>query len=237
VIGSFLTKIPNYNELKDKLHGTLGFNIALAGHGIETPDIIANAKGKGSFLLANGKVSKLKTLSAVGEKIGLKTLQEDIEIKEFKSNFSIANKVVTLSKLDLNNGDKGDIKLAFNGSANIGSLEFIKGNTLSLKLNPNTTKLSNDYAAFKDAQGWYSLDFEMIGSLKKPIPLPKMGNAIGQIMNSKKRELETAAQKELDKNKKAAETAAQKEIDKQKQKAEQKAKEELEKKAKELFKF
>ncbi len=222
MIGSFLTKLPDYNELKDKLHGTLGFNITLAGRGIETPDIIANAKGKGSFLLANGRVSKLNSLSAIGEKIGLKTLQEDIEFKEFKSNFSIADKVVTLSKLDLNNGDKGDIKLAFNGSANIGSLAFIKGNDLSLKLNPAKNKVSSEYDAFKDESGWYSLDFEMTGSLKKPIPIPKLGKPVEKMIENKKKE---------------AVTAAQKEIDSQKQKAEQKAKEDLEKKAKELFKF
>lgn len=222
VIGSFLTKLPDYNELKNKLHGTLGFDAALTGQGIETSDIIANAKGKGSFLLANGKVSKLKTLAAVGEKIGLKTLQEDIDIKEFKSNFSIANKVVTLSKLDLNNGDAGDIKLSFNGSANIVSLEFIKGNTLSLKLNPKTTKLAADYDAFKDKNGWYSLDFEMVGSLKRPIPIPRFEKAVQQIMDTKKKEAEQAAQKELDKAKKDAE---------------EKAKQQLEEKAKEMLKF
>jgi hypothetical protein len=222
VIGSFLTKLPDYNEIKNKLYGTLGFNVALTGQGIETPDIIANAKGKGSFLLANGKVSKLKSLSAIGEKIGLKTLQEDVDIKEFKSNFSIAKKVVTLSKLDLNNGDKGDVKLAFDGSANIGTLEFIKGNKLSLKLNPATNKLSSEYDAFKDEKGWYSLDFEMTGSLKRPIPIPQLGKAASRIFENKKKEVESAAQKE---------------IDKKKQEAEQKAKEELEKKAKEMLKF
>jgi uncharacterized protein involved in outer membrane biogenesis len=222
VIGSFMTKLPDYNELKDKLHGTLGFNITLTGRGIETPDIIANAKGKGSFLLANGKISKLNSLSVIGEKIGLKTLQEDIEFKEFGSNFSVANKVVTLSKLDLNNGDKGDIRIAFNGSANMESLAFIKGNDLSLKLDPAKNKVSSEYDAFKDENGWYSLDFEMTGSLKKPIPIPKLGKPVEKLIENKKKE---------------AVTAAQKEIDKQKQKAEQKAKEELEKKAKELFKF
>ena len=222
VIESFLTNLPDYKDLKNKVYGTLSFNAAIAGRGVETSDIIANAKGKGSFLLANGKVSKLKSLSAIGEKIGLKTLQEDIDIKEFKSNFSIVNKVVTLSKLDLNNGDKGDIKLAFDGSANIGTMAFVKGNRLSLKLNPATTKLSAEYDNFKDEKGWYSLDFEMTGSLKMPIPIPQLGKAIGGIIENKKKE---------------AEQAAQKEIDKQKQEAEQKAKEELEKKAKELLKF
>jgi hypothetical protein len=62
----------------------------------------------------------------------------------------------------------------------------------------------------------------MTGSLKRPIPLPKLGKPVEKLIENKKKE---------------AVTAAQKEIDKQKQKAEQKAKEELEKKAKELFKF
>jgi len=229
VIESFLTKLPDYKDLKNKIYGGLGFNISLAGRGVETPDIIANAKGKGNFILANGKVSKLKSLAAVGEKIGLKTLQEDIDVKEFKSNFSIANKVVTLSKLDLNNGDSGDIKLGFNGSANIGSMEFVKGNLLSLKLNPKSTKLAADYDAFKDDKGWYSLDFELVGALKKPIPIPKFEKAVGKIIDSKKKAAEEAAQKEIDKQKA--------EIERQKQEAEDKAKQELEDKAKEMFKF
>jgi uncharacterized protein involved in outer membrane biogenesis len=223
VIESFLTKLPDYKDLKDKLHGDLGFRLSsLTGRGVETPDILANVKANGSFILANGKLSKLKSLSAVGEKIGLKMLQEDIALKEFKANFSVANKIAAISNMSLNNGDAGDIKLSFNGSANIVSLEFVKGNTLSLKLNPRTTKLSSEYDAFKDKNGWYSLDFEMIGSLKRPIPIPRFEKAAQQIIDVKKKE---------------AEEAAQKEIDKAKKEAEQKAKEELEQKAKEMLKF
>ncbi len=220
VIDSFLTKLPDHGELKDKISGTLGFNVTLAGRGIEKEDIIANSKGKGSFLLANGKISKLNSLVAIGEKIGLKTLQEDILVKEFKSNFSIANKIINISKLDLNNGDKGDVKVAFDGSANMETLAFVKGNKLSLKLNPTTNKLSADYDAFKDENGWYSLDFEMTGSLKKPIPIPQLGKPVQNLMNAKKKEVEDQAQKE---------------IDKKKAEAEQKVKEELEQKAKDLL--
>ena len=222
VIGSFLTKLPDYGELKDKISGTLGFNVTLAGRGIEKEDIIANAKGKGSFILANGKISKFNSLAAIGEKLGLKTLQEDILLKEFKSNFSFANRIVNISKLALDNGDKGDIKIAFDGSANMETLAFVKGNTLSLKLNPASNKLSSEYDAFKDENGWYSLDFEMTGSLKRPIPIPQLGKPVQQLINNKKKEIENAASKELEN---------------QKQKAEQKAKEELEQKAKDLIKF
>jgi AsmA protein len=222
VIESFLTKLPDYKDLKDKISGNLGFRISLTGRGVETPDIIANANGKGSFILANGKISKLKSLSAVGEKIGLTMLSKDLDLKEFKANFSIANKIATISNMALHNGDEGDIKLTFNGSANISSLEFIKGNTLALKLNPRTTKLSSEYDPFKDELGWYALDFEMTGSLKKPIPIPKLGKPIQQIFDTKKKQLEDAAQKELDR---------------QKKEAEDKARQELEDKAKELLKF
>jgi len=237
IIESFLTKLPDYQDLKDKLHGNLGLRVSLTGRGIETPDIIANAKGNGSFILANGKLSKLKSLSAIGEKIGLKTLQEDLAIKEFKANFSFANKIATISNMALHNGDAGDIKLTFNGSASIDKLEFIRGNTLSLKLNPKTTRLSSEYDAFKDELGWYAIDFEMTGSLKKPIPIPKLGRPIQQIFDVKKKELENAAQKEIDKKKKEVEDAAQKELDRQKKEAEEKVKQELEQKAKEMLKF
>ena len=136
---------------------------------------------------------------------------------------------MTISKLALNNGDKGDIKLTFNGGANIANMEFIKGNRLSLKLNPSTTKLAPDYDAFKDDNGWYSLDFEMIGSLKKPIPMPKFEKAVQQIFDTKKKAVEDAAQKEIDKQKE--------ELERQKQEAEDKAKQELEEKAREMLKF
>jgi hypothetical protein len=251
-IESFLTKMPDYKELKSKLFGDLSFGLTLTGRGVETPDIIANAKGNGSFALLNGKLGKMKSLSSVGEKIGLKLLQGDIALKEFKSNFSIANKIVTIKGLTLNNGDAGDIKLGFDGSANIGTLEFIKGNTLSLKLNPRSTQLASEYEPFKDEKGWYSLDFEMLGSLKKPIPMPKMGKAIDQMIKNKSKELENAAQKQIDAKKKEAQdaaqkaidakkkeaqNAAQKAIDEKKKEAEAKAKQELEQKAKDLLKF
>ncbi len=233
VIESFLTKLPDYKDLRDKLDGALSFKLSMSGRGVETPDIIANAKGSGSFLLANGKISKLKSLSAVGEKIGLKMLQEDIALKEFKANFSFANKIVNIKDMTLNNGDEGDVKLAFDGSANVDTLEFLKDNTLALKLNPKTTKLSAEYDAFKDDKGWYSLDFEMVGSLKRPLPIPKMGSAVDQILKNKQKEAGDAAQKEIDLKKQEA----QDELDRQKQEAEDKAKQELEDKAKELLKF
>jgi len=229
VIESFLTNLPDYKDLKDKISGNLGFRISMTGRGVETPDIIANAKGNGSFILANGKVSKLKSLSAIGSKIGLTMFDKDMDIQEFKGNFSFANKIVNISNLALHNGDKGDVKINFDGSANIGTLAFISGNTLSLKLNPDKTKLAADYDAFKDERGWYSLDFEMTGSLKKPIPIPKLGKAINKAVDVKKKEAEQQVQKEIDKQKQ--------ELDRQKKEAEDKAKQELENKAKEMFKF
>jgi uncharacterized protein involved in outer membrane biogenesis len=213
VVGSFLTKLPNYQDMKNKVEGALSFDVSLTGKGIETQDMIANANGSGNFKLVNGKIAKISSLAAIGDKIGLKTLSNDIDLKEFKSNFSVANKIVTIKGLTLNNGDTGDIKLAFDGSANIATLAFLKGNTLSLKLNPKSTKLSSEYDAFKDASGWYSLDFEMTGSLKKPIPLPKLGAPVQQIVNNKKKELETAAQKAIDAKKKEVQDKAQQELE------------------------
>jgi uncharacterized protein involved in outer membrane biogenesis len=234
---SFLTKLPDYKELKGKISGSLSFDFAGAGKGIETPDIISNINGSGSFLLANGSVSKLETLSSIGSKIGIKTFDSEMAIKEFKANFKVANKVVTIKGLALNNGDAGDIKVNFTGSVNIGTLEWVKGNRLAMKLNPKTTQLSSDYDPFKDDNGWYSLEFEMTGALKKPIPIPQLGKPVEQIFNNKKNEAEKAVQKQLDTKQKEVQDAAQKEIDAQKKAAEDKAKQELEDKAKELLKF
>jgi hypothetical protein len=114
--------------------------------------------------------------------------------------------------MTLNNGDASDVKLAFDGGANMETLAFVKGNTLGIKLNPKTTKLSADYDAFKDKNGWYSLDFEMTGSMKRPIPIPKMGNAVNQIIENKKNEAGKAAQKEIDRQKKAAQDKINQEL-------------------------
>jgi uncharacterized protein involved in outer membrane biogenesis len=236
-VESFLTKLPDYKDLKGKLDGELSFKLNLTGRGVETQDIIANANGNGSFLLANGRLGKLNSLSSIGSKIGLKMFDNDMELKEFKANFAVARKIVTITDLALNNGDSGDIKVGFKGSANISSLEFIRGNRLSLKLNPKSTQLADEYEPFKDENGWYSLEFEMTGSLKKPIPIPQLGKPVQQMIDNKKKEAEKAVQKAIDSKKKEAQDAAQKEIDRVKKEAEDKARQELEDKAKEMLKF
>lgn len=223
VIDSFLTALKDNEELKDKIEGTLDVNVALTGSGVETPDIIANAKANGSFLLKDGKVRKLKSLEGIADKLGVETLKHDLDLKEFKAGFTVANKVASIKDLILHNGEEGDAKITFNGKANIGTKEFISGNVLALKLNPRLTKgMSKEWEPFIDKEGWLTVEFELTGSLTKPIPIPK---------------LDKPMQKMIEKEQEKAKEQVESEVEKKKQEAEEQLQREMEEKAKELLKF
>jgi len=199
-IGSFLTGMKDYKDLENKIEGSLDVNVSLNGSGVEVPDIIANAKANGNFILTNGRIRKLKSLEGIADKLNIETLKHDIELKEFKADFSVANKVATISDLILHNGEAGDAKITFNGKANIETMAFIKGNVLALKLHPHLTRdLPKEYESFKDKEGWAILEFELTGSLKKPIPMPKLDKPIQNIIEQKKEEAKKSAEDQLKK--------------------------------------
>ncbi|MFC1767662.1 AsmA family protein [Candidatus Margulisiibacteriota bacterium] len=211
-VESFLTGMKDYADLKDKIEGSLSMSVSLTGRGVETPDILANLKANGNFLLKDGKIKKMKSLQAVGQALGIDTFKHDIEIQEFKADFSAADKVATISDLIVHNGKMGDVEIKFNGKANMGTMKFIKGNVLELRLNPVIAKdLPAEYDVFVDKDGWASLEFELTGSLKKPIPIPKLGKPVQKIIDKEKERVQKEAEEQL--------------------------KKQLEDKAKELFKF
>ena len=124
----------------------------------------------------------------------------------------MSNKVAAISNLLLHNGETGDAKITFNGKANIGTMRFLRGNVLSLKLNPRLTKdLPKEYDVFKDKEGWAELEFELTGSLTKPIPVPRLEKPVQKIIEKEKERIKKEAEEQL--------------------------KKQLEEKAKELFKF
>jgi uncharacterized protein involved in outer membrane biogenesis len=170
VIETFLTKLPDYKDLLNKVYGNLDVSASLVGRGVEPQDILANLNINGSLTLKNGELKRLKTLAEVGKTLKSTTLQEDIKFGALYTAFNFSNQVVTAKALKI---EETDFKLYFNGGADLKSLNWVPGNRLNLKLAPHLTRdLPKEFVIFKDDKGWLTLTFEITGSLKKPFPKP-----------------------------------------------------------------
>jgi len=223
-VRSFLMdKLEKAEDLVDKVEGTLSLSADLYGSGVEMPEILKNADGKISFKLENGKLKKLKSLEGVGSKIGLTMLKNDMDIKIFEANASISGGVMNVTKLHADNGESGDLIVDFRGPLDLINKKYKSGNVLTLRLSPRVAPKELD--SFKDKSGWAELEFELVGSLSKPIPVPKLGK---QIEKAKER-LKEQVDEEIEKQKEEAKKEADKKIEE--------LKEEAGEKIKELFKF
>lgn len=238
LVEAFLTKLPGYKDLLDKVYGRLSIDINLRGKGVEPQDVFANAIGDGSFSLSGGEIKRIKTLAAIGESIKSNTLKEDLKFKDLYAAFSLKNRVVSAHNLKLE--DK-DIKASFNGSADLANLAWVPGNRLVTRLSPAITKdLPKEFSILRDEKGWLELTFELTGSLKTPLPKPVLDQpvekAIGKLklkIEAKKMETEEKAKQVVEEEKKKAEEAAQEKVEEAKEQVKEKAKEKL----KELIKF
>ncbi len=226
-VKSFLQDMEDSEDLIDKISGKLSLKLDAVGQGVETQDIIKNIKGNGVFTLKDGYIKKLSALQGVAEKINLSMLKKDMELQEFKCVFSTKDGIFTISDLYAHNGDKGDIKLNFKGSANMGAMKFMSGNLLTLKTSPRITP--KDLGAFTDKDGWGVFEFELTGSLKKPIPIPKFTKPVEKIKEKLEEEIETKKKEEEERLKKEAEEKTEE--------LKEQLKEEGEEKLKELLKF
>jgi uncharacterized protein involved in outer membrane biogenesis len=200
VVGTFLTFLPDYKDLLDKVYGTLDLSAALQGRGLEPKDIMANLSLDGSLTLKNGELKRLKTLAEVGKTLKSNSLQDDIKFGALYTAFSFKNQVATAKALKI---EEKEFKLYFNGGADLKTFKWVPGNRLTLKLAPALTAgLPKELAVFRDSSGWLELTFEITGDLKKPLPRPILAKpletAIGKLkvkIEAKKVEIETAAQK------------------------------------------
>ena len=187
MIGSFF---PEHSGLANKVEGTLSFSGNLSGAGVEQPEILANLKGSGSVELKNGKIIDPKSIKSIGDKVGASLLKGDLTITSLTANLSISNKILRISPLKLKDGD---VKADFTGSLDLGEMQYVSGNTLTVWLSPTAAKsLPKEYEMLKDKTGAASMDFELTGSLTKPIPLPKFGTLIKKTIE---KEQEKATQK------------------------------------------
>lgn len=209
VVDSFLTNMKDYLGFKDKISGTLNLNAKIEGAGVETPELLKNAKGTFFFALKDGMLKKIASLSSIGEKIGLAMFKKDMEIKILKGDASLLNGVLKVKTLHMDNGEAGDAVVDFAGSLDLVKQQYVSGNTVTLRLSPRVAPKELD--AFKDSNGWAVVEFELTGSLSKPIPIPKFGKVLENVVKHEvTKSINAAVSKEVSKQ----EQQLQKEVEK-----------------------
>lgn len=238
VVETFLTKLPDYKDLLNKVYGKLDLTVGIKGSGVEAPDILKKANVSGSLLLKNGELKRLKTIDAIADKIETPALKQDLKISKLSASFVMVNQVVEIKDLDLKDHD---LNVTFKGFLDLARLHYVAGNRLTLKGSPRVTKnLPREYNLFRNEEGWLEATFELTGNLKKPIPalvLEKpLEKAIGKLkvkIEAKKVEIETAAKKKAAEEKKRLEAEAKKKAEEEKKRLKEEAKKQL----KDLIKF
>ena len=234
---TFLTSLPDYKDMVDKVYGRLDLSVDLKGRGVEPQDIFANAVGNGSFALTGGEIKRMKTLASIGKTLKSNSLQGDMKVKNLDANFHLDKRVISTKDLRL---EDQDIKASFTGGANLGTLKWVPGNRLTIKASPTVSKnLPQELRFFKDEKGWFELTFEITGSLKKPIPKPILDKPLEKVIGKLKIKIEAAEveiQKKANEELKKQEAAVKKKLEEEKKKAEEEAKKKLEEEAKKQLK-
>ncbi len=200
VIDSFL---PDLLDTKNKVEGKLSVYLAVKGSGVEMPEVFANLVSSGTLLLSDGRIKKLKSLEGIGEKYNVNLLRQDLLVHGLRVEFALANRKLEVQKLNLQNTD---LQVAFTGGLDFNKMEYAPGNRLNLKFSPTATgTLPKELSVFKDEKGFTSVDFELTGSLAKPIPSPRFEKAIevgvGKVkakIEAEKIEIETKAKQQVE---------------------------------------
>lgn len=227
VITTFLTKLPDNQELQHKVYGRLDLTASLKGGGVEPQDILKNLTGKASLTLKDGELKKLKTLAAVGDYLRSNTLKGDIKFGELRIDAGIGQSIITVSKFDLK---QNDFELAFVGGIDLNRLVWVAGNRLTLKLAPPIVAgLSKEFSLLKDPSGWLELTFELTGPLKAPVPRPVLDKPLETL----KKKAEEKVQAVIDEEKKKAGEAISKKVSEEAERLKKEAADKL----KELIKF
>lgn len=227
IVETFLTSLPDYKDLVNKVYGTLDLSASLRGRGVEPQDAFANLAGDASLTIRNGELKRLKTLAEVGKTLKSNTLQGDIKFGVLNADCGIKSKVVTVKSLNL---EQTEIKLNFKGGIDLNRLGWVSGNRLTLKLAPSVTRdLPREFSIFRDDKGWVELTFEMTGTLTKPIPRPILEKPLEVATEKIKAKIEAKKVEVIEKGK--AELAT-KEAE-----AKKVLEEEAKKKLKEMIKF
>ena len=234
VIETFLTSLPDYRDLLDKVYGTLDLTLSLQGRGVEAPEIMTNAQVVGTFKLKNGELKKLKSVAAIADRINSPGLKQDLKITEVSGGLSYKDRILNIKNFNLIDHD---LRLTFGGGLDLAKQKYLEGNRLTLRASPTLTQgLPPELNLFRDNNGWLELTFELKGDLKRPLPAPILEKpieaAVGKFkikIEAKKVEFEQKASAEA----KKLEEETRRKAEEEKKRLEEEAK----KKLKELIKY
>jgi uncharacterized protein involved in outer membrane biogenesis len=216
VVDSFLTQVEQYQGLKNKVYGKLNLSLNLKGRGVETADILKNIDARGSLKIDQAKLAKLEILEEAAGIVNLDILKQDFNLSDFSSDIILKNSRLTLDKFNANNAD---IKINFDGSVNLDKLLFIGGNLLKIRLEkPMAGQLGPEIDLFRNKDGSATFEFELTGSLAKPIPVPRLQKVVDKAIDQVKDQII-------------------KKLEPQKEKLKEDAQKKLEEEAKKIFKF
>lgn len=227
VVETFLTTLPDYKDMVNKVYGRLDASASLNGRGVEPQDIMAGLAADASLTIKDGELKRVKTLAEVGKMLKSNTLQGDMKFGIMNAVCGIKNKVVNVKNLRL---EEPEVKVHFKGGIDLNKLAWVAGNRLTLKAAPSVTKdLPKEFSLFRDNQGWVELTFEMSGGLTKPIPKPILGKPIEVGVGKVKAKLEAKKVEIVEK--------AKTELATKEEEAKKAIEEEAKKKLKEIIKF
>ena len=201
IIDTFLTKLQDYKDLKNKLYGKLDVLLSFKGRGVDPKVILKNLDGNAKINITEAELKKTKILSSVADILKSNSLKNDLRVKEIKADTGIKNSIINVRNLALAHND---FKLGFTGGVDLNSLTWVAGNRLTLNLAPHiTTGIGKEYDLLRDSSGWLEVTFELTGSLKMPIPRPILDKPLENL----KKKVEEKAQAIINEEKKKAETA------------------------------
>ncbi len=199
IIDTFLTKLQDYKDLKNKLYGKLDVAVSFKGQGVDPKVILKNLSGDARVSITEAEIKKTKILSSVADILRSNSLKNDLKVKEIKADAGIKNSTIYVRRLAFAHND---FKLGFIGGVDLNSLTWVSGNRLTLNLAPQiTTGLGKEYSLLRDASGWLEVTFELTGSLKMPIPKPILDKPLENL----KKKVEEKAQTAINEEKKKAE--------------------------------
>ncbi len=227
IIDTFLTRLEDYKDLKDKLYGTMDVGLSFSGRGVDPKAALKNLSGSASIDIRQAELKRTKILASIADLIRSNSLKSDLKLEKLTADASIKNMVVSIRTLAFAHKD---LMLNFSGGVDLNSLTWVAGNRLSLKLSPRiTTGLSREYDLLRDPSGWLEAVFELTGSLKLPIPRPVLDKPLDNL----KKKAEEKVQALIDEEKKKAEEALKQKAAEETERLKKEASEKL----RELIKF
>jgi len=234
VIETFLTSLPDYRDLLDKVYGTLDLTLSLRGRGVEAPEIMTNAQVVGSFKLKNGVLKKLKSVAAIADRINSPGLKQDLKITEVSGGLSYKDRILNIKNFNLIDHD---LRLTFGGGLDLAKQKYLEGNRLTLRASPTLTQgLPPELNLFRDKNGWFELTFELKGDLKKPLPTPILEKPLEAIVGKFKVKIE-AKKVEIEQKVSAEAKKLEEETRRKAEEEKKRLEEEAKKKLKELIKY